>query len=260
MTRPTVSVSIITLNEARNIRACLESVTWVDEIIVLDSGSTDATMDICREFTERVYTSTDWPGFGRQKNRAVERTSGDWVLVLDADERVGPELRDELERLFASSAKESVYEMPRRSFYCGKPIRHSGWWPDYVPRLFRRGQARFSEDLVHERLVFAGKAGRLHSPLLHDSYHDLSEVLQRIDRYSTAGAENLRERKHGSLGKAIRHGLWTFFKTYILRLGFFDGREGFMLAVSNAEGVYYRYLKLYYLQQSEAKHADADGS
>jgi hypothetical protein len=181
-------------------------------------------------------------------------------LVLDADERVTTELRNEIEQVLAASRPEKVYEMPRRSFYCGKEIRHSGWWPDQVPRLFRRGTAGYSEDLVHERLVFAGKAGRLKSPLLHYSYHDLSEVLQRIDRYSSAGAENMRERKRGSLAKAIQHGFWSFIKTYFLRLGFLDGREGFMLAVSNAEGVYYRYLKLYYLQQSEGNGDDAPRS
>lgn len=259
MTALSLSVGIITFNEERNIRACLASVSWVDEIVVLDSGSTDGTMEICREYTDRVYSDPHWPGFGVQKNRALDKITGDWVLVLDADERVNPALRAEIEGVLASeSSSADVFEMPRRSFYCGRAIRHAGWWPDYVPRLFRRGAARFSEDLVHERLIFQGRPERLRSPLLHYSYHDLSEVLQRIDRYSSAGAENLRDRKRGSLGKAIRHGLWSFFRTYVLRLGFLDGREGFMLAVSNAEGVYYRYLKLYYLQNppSEAVHGD----
>ncbi len=255
--RQTLSVCVITKNEARNIRECLMSVSWANEIIVLDSGSDDETEAICREFTERFQVDTDWQGFGLQKNRALGLAGSDWILVIDADERVTPELRAEIESVLAGDTEAVVFDMPRQSYYCGRPMRHSGWWPDFVPRLFRRGEARFSDDLVHERLVFEGPAGRLRSPLTHYSYRDLSEVLQRIDRYSSAGAANQMDRKQGSLGKAISHGLWTFIKTYVLRLGFLDGREGFMLAVSNAEGVYYRYLKLYYLQQQSGKDTDS---
>jgi glycosyltransferase involved in cell wall biosynthesis len=243
-----LSVCIITRNEARNIGACLESVAWADEVVVLDSGSHDETEAICREFGVRFHTATDWKGFGVQKNRALALTTGHWVLVLDADERVSDALRAEIVAAIADPDSSDVLEMPRLSHYCGRPMRHSGWWPDYVPRLFRRGHARFSDDLVHERLLFDGNSSRLVQPLIHFSYRDLGEVLQRIDAYSTAGAENLSDRKRGSLSCAISHGLWTFLKTYLFRLGFLDGREGFMLAVSNAEGVYYRYLKLYYLQ------------
>lgn len=248
---PALSVCIITRDEERNIRDCLSSIAWADEIVVLDSGSTDRTEAICREFTEHFYVDEQWPGFGPQKNRAVELSSGQWVLAIDADERVSDALRAEIQVTVADPQASSVYQMPRLSHYCGRPMRHSGWWPDYVARLFRRGSARYSDDLVHERLVFDGHAGRLAHPLIHYSYHDLSEVLQRIDRYSSAGALNLQERKQGSLAAAVGHGLWTFIKTYLLRRGFLDGREGFMLAVSNAEGVYYRYLKLYYLQRND---------
>lgn len=245
----TLSVCIITRNEARNIRDCLESVTWADEILVLDSCSEDDTEAICREYTEHFYINEEWLGFGVQKNRVLDLATSDWVLSLDADERVTPALRAEIETVMTQDSPIGVYQLPRQSYYCGRQMRHSGWWPDYVVRLFKRGHGRFSDDLVHERLLFEGRPGRLSNPLTHFSYHDLSEVLERIERYSTAGAENQRDHKRGSLGKAVTHAAFTFIKTYLLRLGFLDGREGFMVAVSNAETVYYRYLKMYYWQR-----------
>jgi len=241
----TLSVVVITQNEAAVIARCLESVTWADEIIVLDSGSSDDTAEIARRHRAQVSTVTDWPGFGPQKNRALALAAGDWVLALDADEWVTAELRTEIERVLAAPGDCAAFRMPRRSSYCGHWMRHSGWWPDHVIRLFRRGAARFSEDLVHEKLRVAGKTGTLTAPLMHEAFRDLEQVIVKMNRYSTAGAAMLRERgRHTSLAAAIGHGLWTFFRTYFLRLGFLDGRAGFMLAVSNAEGAYYRYLKL----------------
>jgi glycosyltransferase involved in cell wall biosynthesis len=244
----TVSVVIITQNEAANIRDCLESVTWADEVVVLDSGSSDGTVDICREYTDHVHSSPNWPGFGVQKNRALALASGEWILVLDADERVTPKLRQEIAEVLARSAGPRVYEVPRLSYYCGRAMRHSGWWPDRVARLFRRGAARFSDATVHERLCFVGRPGRLHNHLEHFSYRGLEQVLEKVNRYSTAGALMLFERgRSGSLSAAVLHGLWAFIRTYIVYRGFLDGKEGFMLSVSNAEGTYYRYLKRMYL-------------
>lgn len=245
---PKLSVVVITKNEAANIRDCLESVSWVDEIVVLDSGSSDDTVDICRQYTDAVYGSDDWPGFGAQRNRALARARGEWILALDADERVSPELRREIVQILARTKGPSVYEMPRLSYYCGRAMRHSGWWPDYVARLFRRGAARFSDAPVHERLCFEGKPGRLQNHLLHFSFRGLDEVLDKVNRYSTAGALMMRARgQSASLAGAVLHGLWAFIRTYIVCRGFLDGREGFILAVSNAEGTYYRYLKRMYL-------------
>jgi glycosyltransferase involved in cell wall biosynthesis len=240
----TLSVTVITKNESKHIRTCLESVRWVDEIIVLDSGSTDDTVAICREYTDKVYV-TDWPGFGVQKNRAIERATCEWVLSIDADESISEVLRREIKETIGQPGDRAAYQIPRRSSYCGRFMRHSGWWPDYVTRLFRRGYARFSDDLVHERLIVQGAIGRLINPLIHRAFSDLEEVLETANAYSSAGARLMQQRqKKASLTGAVLHGLWSFFYTYFVRAGFLDGKEGFMLAVSNGEGTYYKYLKL----------------
>jgi hypothetical protein len=172
------------------------------------------------------------------------------VLAIDADERVTPELRVEIEQAIVQGDCVA-YAIPRLSSYCGRFMRHSGWWPDPVLRLFKRGNARFSEDRIHERLVVEGVIGTLSAPLLHYSFRDLDQVLAKVNHYSTESARMLRAQgRRAGLGTAISHGLWTFLRTYLFKLGFLDGREGFMLAVSNAEGSYYRYLKLMHLGES----------
>ena len=244
-----ISIVIITTNEAHAIADCLQSVAWADEIIVVDSGSSDDTIKICKKFGAKVSITDNWPGFGEQKNRALALATKSWVLSLDADERVTPELQKEILQVIKGNAKAS-YRMPRSSSYCGQFIRHSGWSPDYVTRLFRRGHAKFSNDLVHERLISEEATLTLTSPLLHISYINLDEVLDKITRYSTAGAAmSFSSGKTATLGTAIRHGIWAFIRTYFIRLGFLDGKMGFILAVSNAETTYYRYLKLALLKQ-----------
>ncbi len=245
-----LTVILITKNEATNIRACLESVGWADEIIVVDSGSTDATVAIAKTMGAHVYEH-DWPGFGPQKNRALGYATKDWVLSLDADERVTPELRGEIEAVLRGGQFDS-YLVSRLSNYCGRFMRHSGWYPDLLPRLFKRGSARFSDDLVHERLIVDGAAGELRGMLLHYAFDDLEEVLRKVNQYSTAGAQMMQRRgRHTSLTGAVLRGMWSFVRTYVVRGGFLDGREGFMLAVSNAEGTYYRYLKLMLLNRKK---------
>ena len=246
-----LSVIIITKNEESMIRECLQSVSWADEIIVVDSGSTDNTVAICTELGAKVHVR-DWPGYGPQKNRALNLATGDWVLSLDADERISPELRNEIRAALADPREHHAFRIPRSSSYCGRIIRHSGWWPDYVTRLFKRGHARFSDDRVHEHLIVEGKTATLKQPLRHEAFRSLEQVLQKLNDYSTAGAIMLRQQQRtASLGIAIFHGLWTFIRTYFLRAGFLDGREGFMLAVSNAEGTYYRYLKAMLLKEKQ---------
>lgn len=240
----TLSVVIITKNEAANLPACLESVRFADEIIVLDNASEDGTAAIARERGARVAIVEDWPGFGPQKNRALALATGDWVLSLDADERVPAALAEEIRAAMARGDCVG-YEMPRSSWFCGRFMRHSGWWPDRVLRLFRREAGRFSDDLVHERVVVTGAVGRLTAPLEHWTHRSLDAALQKMNRYSSLSAEALHARgKRSSIASAIGHGFWAFVRTYVLRRGFLDGRQGFLLAVMNAETSYYRYAKL----------------
>lgn len=238
-----LSVIVITKNEAQHIGRCLASVAWADEIVVLDSGSSDDTVAICRQFTEQVFV-TDWPGFGPQKQRALDKARGDWVLSLDADEEISPALRDEIRQAMQIQGVQG-FEIPRLSRYCGRQIKHGGWWPDHVLRLFRRNAGQFSSDVVHERIVVDGTIGQLRNPLLHEAFVDPEEVLRKINSYSSLGAQKLfTAGQSASLGLAIGKGLWTFVRTYIIKAAILDGAEGLMLAISNAEGSYYKYLKL----------------
>jgi len=251
MSVPQLSVILITFNEAHNLAECLSSLQGLaDEIVIVDNGSRDGTLDIAAQFGARVVRTDDWPGFGPQKNRALDAATGEWVLSIDADERVTPELADEIRAVIAGNAA-AAYEIPRLSWYCGRFMRHSGWYPDPVLRLFQRGRARFSDDLVHERLLPQDAVRRLQNHLLHYSFMNFSQVLEKVDRYSTASAQQMfaRGRRATLLGAVVR-GLWAFVRTYVLRRGFLDGPQGFALAVSNAQGTYYRYLKLWLLGRS----------
>ncbi len=246
---PRLTAIIIAKNEARNIADCLDSVAFCDErIVVVDDALDDDTGEIAAVKGARVVAHA-FVGFGAQKNFALSQAQGDWVLSIDADERVTPVLAAEIEAALADP-KADAYEMPRLSSFCGRPMRHSGWWPDHVLRLFRRGRARFSDDLVHERLICEGAAARLAEPLRHFPVVRLEDALSRMDRYSTAGAQMLvRSGKRVWFVSGITHGVWTFFRTYVLQAGFLDGREGFLLAVANAEGTYYRYMKAWVAQR-----------
>lgn len=241
-----LSAIIITKNEEGNIAACLDSVSFAAELIVLDDNSIDRTQEIAAAKGARVVSGQGWSGFGRQKNVALRLASQDWVLSLDADERVTRELRHEIEASIKSPAAD-CYAIPRRSWFCGKFMRFSGWSPDYVIRLFRRGSAHFSADPVHERLVTDGKVAKLKQHLLHYSYRDFSDVLAKMQVYSTYGGDKIAASgKNCSFCTALSRGTWTFLRTYFFRLGFLDGKLGLALAIYNAETVYYKYLKAWY--------------
>ena len=241
-----LSVVIIARNEAARIERCIASVRWAGEVIMLDGGSTDATVERAQALGARVETATDWPGFGPQKNRALALASGEWVLSLDADEWVDDALAGAIRAVIEDPRSAAVWRMPRRSRYCGQVMRHSGWWPDHVTRLWRRGSARFSDDLVHERVLCDGtRPATLTAALDHESFAGFEQVIEKMNRFSTDGAAMMHARGlQGSVGRALLHGFWTFVRTYVLRRGFLDGRYGLLLAISNAEGSYYRYLKL----------------
>lgn len=244
-----VSVTIITKNAADDIRRCLMSVAWADEIIVLDSGSTDDTVAICQEFTNKI-TVTDWPGFGQQKNRAIEQAQHDWVLSIDADEWLDDKLIEEIRSVINQDLADG-YLLPRCSKFCGTFIKHGAWGNDYVLRLFKRTKGRFTNDAVHEKLIVDGKVSRLKNWLWHDSCKKLDTAVDKMNDYSRLSAQMKFARgKRGSLYSAITHGFWTFLKAYFFKLGFLDGKAGFILSVVTAEGSYYRYLKLMYLQDA----------
>lgn len=248
-----LSVIIIVKNEAANIRACIASVAWADELIVVDSGSTDDTAGIAREMGARVYVHADWPGFGPQKNRALGYATGGWVFSIDADERVTPELRTEIEQAMNEPETDGYY-CPRLSQFCGKFVRHCGWYPDYVLRLFKRGAGRFSDSLVHESVLLAGKTARLKHPLLHYSYLTAADVERKVEHYSDAAAQQMFEsgRRSRWPDAALRGG-WAFVRTYVLRQGILDGAAGWHIACMNARTTYLKYRKLTALHSKKLK-------
>lgn len=258
-----LSVIVITKNEAASIEACLSSVPFANEWIVVDSGSTDGTCEIARRFGARVVETTDWPGFGPQKNRALAEARCDWVLSLDADELLSPELAAQIQSAIGGGAGVSAsgpvaYTLSRLSSFCGQWMRHGDWYPDHVLRLFKRGEARFSNDLVHESVQCSGRVAHLGGHLLHDSMPSLEECLEKMNRYTSGRARDQhRAGKRGGLGTAIGHGLWAFIRSYIIKRGLFDGRMGFIVAFSIAEGTYYRYLKLWMLGRQVGSASEA---
>jgi glycosyltransferase involved in cell wall biosynthesis len=250
MPSPRLSVILITRNEAHNVADCLKSVAFADEWIVVDSGSSDATREIAASLGAQVVRTDDWPGFGAQKNRALALARGTWVLSIDADERVDADLATQIREVVArdDAAGPSGHELSRLSSFCGQWMRHGDWYPDRVLRLFRRGQARFSDDMVHERLVLDGTVGRLRGELRHVSMPDLENALDKMNRYTSGRAlDRVRSGRRGGLLSALGHGLWAFLRGYVVRRGFLDGQLGFVLAVYVAEGTYYRYLKMAHL-------------
>jgi len=254
-----LSVIVITNNEASNIADCLASASFADEIVVLDSGSVDETCAIARACGARVEVCSDWQGFGPQRNRAIALASGAWILVLDADERVPPDLANEIRRVVTQPADAtcSAYEFARLSHFADKPIRHCGLWPDHVLRLFQRGKARFTDARMHERLEVEGTTARLPHHLLHYPYPDLTTLARKINRYSSnAAALMLEHDKRASVPGAMGRAVSTFLNIYLLRRGFLDGRYGLTMAVMLAMGTFLRYAKLAFLQQ-RTRHADA---
>ena len=251
-----LSAAIITKNEAHRIGDCLRSVAFADEVIVVDSGSTDDTVAIARAFGARVLVTADWPGFGPQKNRALAACRGRWVLSIDADEVVSPDLRASIEAVRDAVPETSTppgatrsstalspagYWIDRRSRFCGQVMRHGLWRGDQVLRLFRRDAGRFSEDLVHERVVVDGPVARLAGLLHHDSVDSLADARSKAEQYARLGAIGLRAKGRGGRIDAWTHGGWTFVRGYCFKLGMLDGRNGLALAWYSALGTYLRY-------------------
>lgn len=246
---PTLSAILITKNESLNLEDCLASLQGlVDEIVIVDTNSQDSTIDIAKRYGAIISQPADWPGFGPQKNRALDLATKEWVLSIDADERLTPALIAEIKARLQAPGEVSCFSIPRSSYYCGRFMKHSGWYPDYVDRLFKRGTAVFSDHLVHERLLPSGTASKLTNPLLHYSYRSFEQVLAKVNSYSSAGAQQAFEAgQSATLASAIGHGMWAFIRTYFVKRGFLDGSYGFALALSNGQTSYYKYLKLWHL-------------
>jgi glycosyltransferase involved in cell wall biosynthesis len=239
-----LSVTVITLNEEKNLRSCLESAAFADEIIVLDSGSHDRTLAVAREFTDRVFQES-WPGFAQQKNSAQDKAKGPWILNIDADERITPELREEVLSLIHSDPLLAGYKIPRKNYFCGQWIRHGGWYPNYQLRLYQKEAGRFSPREVHEQVEVAGKVGRLKSPLEHFTYQSISDYLQRMDRYSELSAQHYwLEGKKITWPEILFRSFFTFFKMWILQRGFQDGSNGLLLAALYSHYTFTKYAKL----------------
>ncbi|HOV99201.1 MAG TPA: glycosyltransferase family 2 protein [Bacteroidota bacterium] len=242
-----ISVIVITKNEERNIDDCLKSVTWANEIIVVDSDSSDSTVEKARQYTTQVLNH-EWKGFGEAKNFALSQCKNEWALWIDADERVTPELQREIMTSLDSIDSSVVaFRMPRLANFLGRWIYHCGWYPGYVVRLFKKSVAQFSDDNVHEQLVLShGTIGSLRSPLLHYTDPDLNHYFEKFNRYTSLAAADLANKgakfHHCSL---VVHPLWTFIRMYILKLGFLDGREGFILSVLSAHYVFVKYAKFW---------------
>lgn len=249
-----LSVILITRDESRHVLACLQSVAFADEWIVVDSGSTDDTREIAAGFGATVVRTDDWPGFGAQKNRALDLARGRWVLSIDADERVTPELASGIERAIAAGGADAGpagFEMSRLSSFCGQWMRHGDWYPDRVLRLFRREAGRFSDDRVHERVIVRGTVARLQGHLMHRTMESLDDALAKLNRYTTGRAEDLLRRgRRTGVGRAIGHAAWAFVRGYLFKRGFLDGRLGLVLALYVAEATYYRHLKLWLLARA----------
>lgn len=243
---PRLSVIVIALNQEDNIVPCLETVRWADDIVVVDSGSRDRTLELAREFTDRIFT-INWPGFGAAKNYALDQARGEWVFSLDTDERVSAALRDEILAAVETDGQFAGFRVPRKNYFGGRWIKRLGWYPDYTLRLFRRDKGRFRERAVHEEVLVDGPVGMLQHPLDHYSYDSVSDYLSRQDRYARLAAqEMLREGRRPRAGELFWRPCGHFFKLYVLRLGFLEGRLGYTLALLSS---LYNFLKYYYLRE-----------
>lgn len=246
---PTLSVAMIVKNEAQDLAACLDTVKgWVDEIVILDSGSTDETAQIAEQYGAKFYVNTDWQGFGKQRQLAQQYVTSDYVLWLDADERVTPELKQSILQAVKNDEQNAVYKIGRLSKVFGRQIRHSGWYPDYVVRLYRTTFAKYGDELVHEKVHFPKDANvkKLTGDLLHFTYKDVHHYLVKSASYAQAWSiQKAKAGKKASLFDGVTHALGCFVKMYLLKAGFLDGKQGFLLAILSAHSTFVKYADLW---------------
>lgn len=250
---PTISVAMIVKNEGQDLALCLETVKdWVDEIIILDSGSTDNTKEIALSYGAKFYENTDWPGFGKQRQIAQQYVTSDYVLWLDADERVTLELRQSIQGAVQQNSENTVFEIPRISEVFGRKIRHSGWYPDYVVRLYLTDYAGYNDALVHEKVCYPKntRIEKLTGDLEHFTYKNLHHYLVKSAGYAKAWADQRQAKgKKATLWQGISHGIGCFMKMYFLKAGFLDGKQGFLLAILSAHSTFVKYADLWEREQ-----------
>jgi glycosyltransferase involved in cell wall biosynthesis len=254
-----LSVYILAYNEEAKIADTIKSVTWADEIVVIDSFSTDRTVEISEQLGAKVV-QVKFEGFGKLRIAGIENTSHEWIFSIDSDERCTPEAKEEILSTINSENSKNIYFMPRRNIFMGKKIRFCGWYPNYrQPQLFRRGKMTYeSKDLVHEDYRVEGEIGHLKKSIIQIPFLTISEILQKMDRYSELGADKILDKKKEcpSSLNIICRSLWTFIRIYILRLGILDGWAGFIIAFCNMEGTFYRYTKLKELMRQTDERVD----
>jgi glycosyltransferase involved in cell wall biosynthesis len=250
---PKLSVTVIAKNEAAEIGAALDSVRWADEIVVVDSGSTDDTVSVARRYTDRVI-EREWPGYAAQKNYAASVASNDWILSLDADERVTAALASEIQAVLARTSAERAFRIPRVTWHLGRWIRSTDWFPDYQLRLYDRRVSEWAGKYVHESVSVRGPIGRLRGELQHFAYRDISDHLETIDRYTSLAARQMHEagRRTGVVSIA-GYAAFAFIRNYVAKLGIRDGAVGFVVSVMNAYYVFLKYAKLWELQRTRQR-------
>jgi len=246
-----ISVTILTKNSEETLATCLKALEDFDEVIVLDTGSTDLTLDIARTFPNVKVFEAEFQGFGPLHNLAAEKASHEWILSLDSDEVLSEELAREI--LSHKLKRKCVYSFPFHNYFNGKHIRGCGWFPDRHIRLYNKTQTHFTNDFVHEKILSDNlREVKLHNPVKHYSYRSISDFLKKMENYSSLFAQQNKQKKSASLLKALLKSSYTFLKSYLLKKGFLDGREGFIISAYNAQTTFYKYLKLEELNQSDA--------
>ena len=257
---PKLSVTVITKNEAADLGAALASVAWADEIVVVDSHSSDTTVDVARQYTPRVVVR-EWPGYVDQKNHAASIASNDWILSLDADERVTPELAREIQSRLSADPRESAFRIPRVTWHLGRWVRTTDWYPDYQLRLYDRRAAAWTGRYVHEAVTVRGATGQLAGELQHYAFRDIADHLETIDRYTTYAARQMHEagRPAGAL-QIVGHPPLAFLRNYLARGGIRDGLPGFIISALNAYYVFLKFAKLWELQQARNREIERQKS
>ncbi|MDR0807216.1 MAG: glycosyltransferase family 2 protein [Enterobacteriaceae bacterium] len=257
MDKKRLSVVIIAKNEAELIGDCLQSAQWADEIILLDGGSTDATVHIAAQYNAKVFSHTEWQGYGKQRQIAQGHASGDYIFMIDADERITPELRASIEQVISAEIQQKqVYNCARRNYFLGRFMRYSGWYPDRVIRLYRNENYRYNDNLVHESLDYGdAQVIALQGDLIHLTCRDYFVFQRKQFNYAESWAHQSFQRgKTSSMMSAINHGFGAFIKTWLIRRGFLDGKHGFLLACINAQYTFNKYAALWALSQQEKRN------